>query len=59
MVTTEHFYLFEGNKQSRKHNLTKIVAIVKSKSSNEFVLVFPETDAKDIRIAELQNIDEL
>jgi hypothetical protein len=39
--------------------LTKIVAIVKSKSSNEFVLVFPETDAKDIRIAELQNIDEL
>jgi hypothetical protein len=41
------------------HNLAHIIAIVKSKVSNEVVLVFPSTDAKDIRIDGLANMDEL
>ena len=59
VVTTEHFYIYEGQNLSRVHNLAHIIAIVKSKTSNEVVLVFPSTDAKDIRIDGLVNMDEL
>jgi hypothetical protein len=57
VVTTEHFYLFNSGKVSRKHNLKGTIAIVKSLSSNEMVLVFPSD--KDLRITGLQNKDEL
>lgn len=58
-MTTEHFYLFVDKKISRKHNLATIVAIIKSKLSKEIVLVFPSTDAKDIRIANMRFQEDL
>lgn len=57
VVTTENFYLFESTKLSRKHNLKSTIAIVKSSTSNEMVLVFPSD--KDLRITGLPNKDEL
>jgi hypothetical protein len=59
VVTTEHFYLFEDKKISRTHNLATIVAIIKSKVSNEIVLVFPSTDAKDLRLDNMRFQEEL
>jgi len=59
IVTTEHFYLFEEQKLSRKHNLATIIAIIKSKFSSEMVLVFPSKESKDLRITELKSAQEL
>lgn len=52
IVTTEHIYVFEGNKLNRKHKITNISAVIKSTKSTEMVLVFPM--AKDLRLNGLE-----
>ena len=47
-MTTEHIYVFESGKVSRRHKITRVNAIIKSKVSNQIVLNFP--GQKDLRI---------
>ena len=42
IVTTHRIYMFEDEKMSRKHKIGHLAAIIKSKNSPEFVLIFPE-----------------
>jgi len=57
VITTEHLYLFEAGKISRKHKITNMTALIKSTKSNELVLVFPH--AKDLRLTGITNIPDL
>ncbi len=41
ILTSDHIYLFESGKMSRKHKITNMTAFIKSSKSNEVVMVFP------------------
>lgn len=57
IVTTEHLYVFESGKMSRKHKITNMTAFIKSTKSNECVLVFPH--AKDLRLDGITDVQDL
>jgi hypothetical protein len=58
LIVTEHrIYLFEDQKISRKHKITHLSAIIRSKVSSELVLVLP--DLKNLHLDGCSNQDQL
>jgi len=57
IVTTHRIYMFEDQKMSRKHKINHLSAIIKSKASPEFVLVFPEL--KNLHLEGVEDVQSM